>query len=68
MEPLNFTTIVLLCGLAFNLIMSLYVIGMVFRLMLMAATSGLIDLARQAMAARGIQVNVMSMLDGKSAK
>jgi hypothetical protein len=49
------------------LIMSFYVIGMVFRPMLMAATSGLIDLARQAMAG-GIQANVVSRSDSKSSK
>jgi len=67
MEPLNFSTILLLCDFAFNSIMSFYVIGMVFRPMLIAAMSGLIDLAQQAMAAREIQDEVVARFGGKSA-
>jgi len=66
--PFNVITILLLSCIALYAVTALYVIGVVLRPMLMAAISGLMDLAQHAMAARGTQPDVVSKLSCKSVK
>ena len=60
MTTFDATTIILLSGIALNAVISLYVISMILRPLLTTAVTGLVDLARQAIGACGIQVDVVS--------
>ena len=60
MTTFDATTIILLSGIAVNAIISLYVISMILRPLLTTAVTGLVDLARQAIGACGIQVDAVS--------